>query len=396
MVRTSVRAVKPGVVMLLHKSVEHDSRVRREAVALTEAGYGVTVLELARPTTVIAGFGRRSVLPPAWVRRLLPFHLYRAVFLIAFVVGIVRSRPQLVHAHDAAMLLPGLIGARLTGARLLYDSHELASGVPYRQGTWARLAVALERLVVPRCAAVITVSDGIAERLRADYGLGRRPAVVRNVCDLPRPAPDDPPAGLRARLGIGSAPLVLHQGAPVPGRGAEILVRAIREVPGAHLAFLGTGVPSFDLHLAELARREDVAARVHRLPSVPLAALLSHTQEADVGVSLLEATCENHRLALPNKLFEYLAAGVPVVTSDLPEIRKLVLEHGVGWTADPSDPDAVASALRYALAARGDEGLLERVRRADDALRWERERDRLLEAYASLGEPPRTAATSSS
>jgi hypothetical protein len=122
------------IAMLLHKSVEFDSRVRREASALAAAGHEVDVLELATPADGAAwldGFRRVSCQPPAWIRQ-FPNPIYRAVMLLYFVAGIIRRRPDVVHAHDAAMLLPGLVGATLTGARLVYDSHELASSVPYR------------------------------------------------------------------------------------------------------------------------------------------------------------------------------------------------------------------------------------------------------------------------
>src|SRR3954454_19029312 len=176
------------VAMLLHKSVEHDSRVRREAKALAAAGHAVTVVELddgARGE--LDGFARRSAAPPAWVRRTLPFQGYRAVFLASFLAPLLSLRPDVVHAHDAAMLLPGLLGARLTRAKLVYDSHELATGVPYRDGRWAAFVRSIERVAVPRADAVITVTDGISERLRALYGLRERPAVVRNVSELSLP-----------------------------------------------------------------------------------------------------------------------------------------------------------------------------------------------------------------
>ena len=162
--------------MLLHKSVVLDTRVRREAATLAHAGHSVTVVELdpdARGT--LDGFARISANPPAWLRRALPFHVYRLAFLAWFLARVVRLRPDAVHAHDAAMLLPGLLGARLTGARLVYDSHELATGVPYRDGAWARFVAGIERLAVPRAAAVITVSGGIADRLQARYGLRKSP-----------------------------------------------------------------------------------------------------------------------------------------------------------------------------------------------------------------------------
>jgi glycosyltransferase involved in cell wall biosynthesis len=117
---------------------------------------------------------------------------------------------------------------------------------------------------------------------------------------------------------------------------------------------------------------------------VPLAELLSYTSQADVGVSLLEDTCENHRLALPNKLFEYLAAGLPVVVSDLSEMRRLVTERGVGWVTDSGDPADIARVLDQALDSLDDGALRERVREAAAELNWPHERSRLTDLYAKL------------
>src|SRR5204862_3123151 len=122
---------------------------------------------------------------------------------------------------------------------LVYDSHELATGVEYRSGAWEQLVAGLEAVLVPRCAAVITVSDGIADRLRDRYGLHTRPAVVRNVSDLVD-AGDARGPGMRARLGLPvGAPVVLHQGSAAPGRGCEILIAAVAGIPSAHLVLLG-------------------------------------------------------------------------------------------------------------------------------------------------------------
>jgi glycosyltransferase involved in cell wall biosynthesis len=374
--------------MLLHKSVEFDSRVRREASALAGAGHRVTVLELAQigANTRLDGFTRSSVLPPGWMRRHLPFHLYRIAFLVGFVRGVLREKPDVVHAHDAAMLLPGLLGARLAGARLVYDSHELATSVPYRERTWAWFVAAIERLVVPRCAATITVSDGIAERLRERYRLVSTPTVVRNVSEL-EPHGE---GGLRRQLGIDAhTPLVLHQGAPAPARGCEVLIAAIGLLPSAHLVFLGDPEPGYALTLRALIREHGVQDRVTLLPSVPLEHLLAHTAEADVGVTLLQDTCENHRLALPNKLFEYIAAGVPVVASALPETRRLVEGYEVGWCVAPADHCALAQALRVALSHREDPVLRARLSTAARELCWAREHRRLIELYVRLADHSR-------
>src|SRR5581483_7837476 len=115
------------IALLLHKSVEFNSRVRREAAALAAAGHDITVLELAQVEAAeLDGFKRRSASPPGWIRRLLPAALYRPAMLAWFVRGLIALRPEAIHAYDAAMLLPGIAGARITGAALVYDSHELA------------------------------------------------------------------------------------------------------------------------------------------------------------------------------------------------------------------------------------------------------------------------------
>ena len=95
-------------------------------------------------------------------------------------------------------------------------------------------------------------------------------------------------------------------------------MEAIAELATVHLLFLGAE-GNYAERLRVVAIEKGVAERVHLIGPVPLEALLSYTAQADIGVSLLEDSCENHRLALPNKLFEYLAAGLPVVVSNLPE-----------------------------------------------------------------------------
>jgi len=148
--------------------------------------------------------------------------------------------------------------------------------------------------------------------------------------------------------------------------------------------FLGRGDPGFATALAALARDEGVRDRVHFVPNVPLEGLLAYTAEADVGVALFEPSCENYRLTVPNKLFEYLAAGIPVLGGQGTETGRLIESLRVGWTADPTDPRAVAAALQEGLSAAGDGALLERVRAADERSTWAEEQSALTGAYRQL------------
>ena len=372
------------VAILLHKTVVHDGRVLREARALADAGHDVVVVHLpTEDDPPVAGLRLRAATPPKWTRR-LPRTLWRIIALGSIALGARAERPDVVHANDIATLIPGYLAARLSGAALVYDTHEYAVGVPYRKAVWAWLAATIERLLIGGCDGVITVSDGIAERLQQRYGLTERPVVVRNVPDLPGPAAGIAP-DLRQQMDIGDAPLVLHQGAVADGRGGANLVRAVAGMDSAHLLFLGAD-GAFADGLRELGRGVGIDGRLHFHPPVPLAELLSYTTQADVGVSLLEDTCDNHRLALPNKLFEYLAADLPVVVSDLPEMSRLVGEREVGWTTDPGDPADIARVLGLALEERDDPALHERVRAAAAELNWAHERSRLTGLYTTLAE----------
>lgn len=373
-------SVKARVVMLLHKDVKHDGRVQREAVALAGTGYDVAIVHFARSASIQASPGSSSyrlISASIWKRRRPRFRvLQRMVEAFGMTLRAIATRPRIVIAHDVAMLPPAFVVSRVTGAKLVYDSHELATGVPYRSGLWARLVETIERRLVPDCDVVLTVSEGIASRIRALYGLPKDPVVIRNLPDLPPPEQSAAP-DIRKDLQVGDRLLVLHQGAVADGRGGPVLLDAIARLGAAQLLFVGTEGP-FAEHLETRAEEMGIDDRVHFRPPVPLEELLSHTAQADVGVSLLEDTCENHRLALPNKVFEYLAAGLPVVASDLPELRRLAIDHpGRIFLADPGDAASVASAIELAAQAPGESG------RAP-GLEWATERQRLVDAVSGL------------
>jgi glycosyltransferase involved in cell wall biosynthesis len=155
-------------------------------------------------------------------------------------------------------------------------------------------------------------------------------------------------------------------------------------LPEVELVFLGGGELEVVSGLRQLSRDLGMDSRTHFLPAVPLEELISATREADVGVSLLEGNCENHRLALPNKVFEYVAAGVPVVVSDLPEVAQLVHERRIGWVVDAADAEDVGRGIRAAVVARGERELSARLEEAASELNWRAESKKLEAVYQEL------------
>jgi len=377
----------------------HDARVLRAASLGMEMGGRVSVFAMHGPglpgSERVDGLEvRRFGLATRPLPRRRAWQMLKYAELAARMTATgARIRPDLVHAHDLNALPIGWAIARLTGARLVYDSHELwadRSPGERRPGWFLRAGLKAERFFGRRSDAVITVSDGIADLLRRDAGL-RVDGIVRNLPEPAPPSSDSERGGpLRRALGVGpDAPVLLYQGGLHPGRGLEGLVEAAARLPRASLvlAFLGAG--SLRAALEERAAALSLGSDVRFLEAVPPGELLEWTRGATLGLHPIEARGLNHRYCLPNKLFEYIQAGVPVLVSDLPEMRRVVEEYRVGETCPPGDPAALAERIGVMLS---DPARLATYRRntirAASELNWNREKGRLAEVYRRLlGEP---------
>jgi glycosyltransferase involved in cell wall biosynthesis len=274
------------------------------------------------------------------------------------------------------------------GGRTIYDSRDIYLHARSfdRSPRLIRAAFRwLERRWAGRVDAVITVNDAYAAILAKT--LGRQVAAVVRNCppryDPPSPRPDL----IRARLGLpASTAIVLHQGNLQTDRGIEEGMNAILEVPGAVLVLLGFG--ALRDKLAEATRREPWRDRVFLLDAVPPSQLLDWTASADLVLMAIQPTSLNHRYTTPNKLWEALAAGVPVVASDLPGMAEVVRETGAGVVCEPTSPAAIAAAIRDILSRSPAER--EDLRRralaaAHDRYNWEVQAGALLGLYRTLG-----------
>jgi glycosyltransferase involved in cell wall biosynthesis len=167
-------------------------------------------------------------------------------------------------------------------------------------------------------------------------------------CPVRYEPPEPRPDLIRDALGLdGDTAVVLYQGLLMTERGIEESMAAIRSVPGAVLALLGFG--SIRDRLAGEVAAPPYAGRVFLLDPVPPAELLDWTASADVSMMAIQPTTLNHRFTTPQKLFESLAAGTPIVASDLPGMAPIVRDSGAGLVCDPTDPDAIAAAIRSIL-----------------------------------------------
>ncbi len=317
-------------------------------------------------------------------RVLLPFHRPSTIraFWRASTDAVLDWAPDVVHAHDLNTMPTARAVGDALGIPVVYDSHELwrhrnRSG---RLRPVARLAdLLLERRLAPTADAVITVSPSIAFWLERTYLLRGPVRVVRNT---PERAEHVRPLDVLGRRP--GEQVVAYSGRFTTGRGLEDMVRALRELPEkVVLAAVGYGDATYVEGLLALARSCGVSHRVRLVDAVAPHDVSAAVADADLALIAIEPTCLSYRYALPNKLFEAVQAGVPVVASRLPDISEVVRRYDLGLQFDPGDPHDLAGAVRGVLA-RGATTSPGRLRAAEE-LCWEREQEQLLACYRGLG-----------
>lgn len=382
-----IKGFSKKVIHIVLNDFAPDYRVLKETTALRKAGFQVSVfalwdlkmprLEIIEGVKVHRFHLRSRVLPRRKMFLLLKF---AECALRMFWLG-VRERPDIVHAHDLDGLTVAYLIAQCTRCSLIYDSHELWSGSGHlaRYSNWAeKIAVVAERLMVKRANEVITVSDGIAMIMEKNFAI-RRPIVVRNLPDQSSVNDDK---DMRQLLGIPAESIIfLYIGGIIPDRGTDLILEAFTRVEDskAHLVFLGQReLPTW----LKANLPSGVANRIHFLPPVHPSRVITLARGADIGLHAIRGNSESHRWCLPNKLFEYIHAGLAVLVTDLPEMATIVGEHGVGCVFRDDDVKNLEKKMQFLL------GHPEKVKQFRDAsqeaakvLTWNAEKHLLLEVY---------------
>ena len=312
----------------------------------------------------------------------------RAV-LASFDHGSLRAA-DVWHANDLETLPVALLLRRRYGGRVIYDSHEIYLEMPgpRRMGTVRRwLLWRAEALMARSADAVVTINDPIADELERRYGI-ERPLVIRSYPPLwsPEPGFRSPLRPAVTALGVSeSRRLVLYHGVFQAGRGIEQLLEAARDIDEVAVILLGYGPLARSLE--ESAQSEQWRGRLALLPAVPPDDLLPWLAGADISACLIQPISLTYLLASPNKLYQAIAAGVPLVATRFGPIGEVVERYRVGVTCDPADVGEVAAALRHLLDRSDAElaDLRENARRAHrQELNWERESARLEALYEHL------------
>lgn len=284
------------------------------------------------------------------------------------------ERATIYNVHSIALLPIGSLLKLLRSGRLVYDAHELETESDGLKGFRKRAAKWIERALIGFADLTIVVGPAIEAWYRQHYP---RLTIV-TILNVPAHVARPEIASLRQDLGLpDDQRIALYQGGLSINRGIRELIAAapIFEQAGYAVVFLGYGGL-----LPEVEDAADRISNVYLHPAVAPADVLAYTASADLGIAWILGNSLSYRLCLPNKLFEYIMAGLPVLVSRLPEMEQVVVNEGIGVCIDSWDPAAVADALAQIELMRGPE-LDERIERAAQIYSWQDQEETLINAY---------------
>ena len=359
--------------MAVTSDLATDQRVHRNCMALAGMGYNVQLVGRELPSSPPL-----SERPYPCKRFKLPFTkgpLFYAIYNVRLFAYLLFKRCDLIFSNDLDTLPACWLASNLRGKKLVYDSHEYYTGVPELEGRplVRKIWKSIERFIFPKLKTVITVNESIANLFRNEYG--NEIHVIRNVPmqNAFQPSPSDREE-MRRKMGVKTTEkLLILQGSGINrDRGAEEAVMAMRSINNSRLLLLGGG--DVVTELQKLAENFGVSDKIIFLPRMSYQEMMKYTAACDLGLTFDKNTNINYRFSLPNKIFDYIRAGIPVMASRLPEVEKIVDGYGIGWFISCHEPEMMAQEMEAVLQ---DESAIARCRKnlqlAAADLTWENE-----------------------
>lgn len=366
------------IIVAATNDLATDQRLKRHCDTLYAGGYDILLTGRLLPGSLPLDdrpYKTRRV--KHWFNKGFLFYAETNARLFVFLLF---TSFDILNSNDLDTLPACYLASRLKRKALVYDSHEYFTEVPELNNrklvkrTWEKI----ECSIFPKLRNIITVNQRIAGAYHAKYG--KEIHIVRN---LPERIVIKGPDSLAAYGIPGDKKAVILQGSGINrDRGAEEAIDAISQVENVVLIIAGSGdmIPALKQRVAE----KHLQDRVIFIPLMPYSRLMGLTRLCDAGLSLDKGTSLNYRYSLPNKLFDYIMAGIPVVASPLPEVRKIVEGYGTGVLIKSHAPEEIAEKINTVLYIKPKTKWKGALDKAAGELNWDHEKHKLLDIYNLL------------
>jgi len=339
------------ILISVTSDLSTDQRVNRTATTLKEAGYRVLVIgRVLKTSTEVSPKRYRTLRFKLWTEKGPMFYALYNIRLFWFLLW---HHADILVSNDLDTLPANFLAAKLKNIPLVYDSHEYFTGVPelINRPKVQRIWKKIESYCLPKVDYAITVNESIAKLFKEEYN--KDIDVIRG-------------AGINI------------------DRGAEELVAAMSYLPDYLLLIVGGGDVIGDLR--KIVSEKNLKERVLFIAKQPIEILRKYTAASNLGVTLDKANNINYKLSLPNKLFDYIHAGVPVLSSNLPELKRIVVGYDIGKISTDHDPKNISKVIEEMFSSE------EQIKKweantviAAKELNWDKEKERLLSIFKKIG-----------
>lgn len=360
-----------------------DQRVHRTAMTLLETGAKLTLVGVKRPQSQEINDQQFEIYRFRLI--FLRGFLFYASFNIRLFFYLLFRRTTLLVSNDLDTLLAVYLSARIKNVPLVYDSHEYFTEVPelVNRKRVRRIWERIEKFILPKIQYGYTVSQSIAQAYEDKYGIWL--PVVRNLPIAVKYSTDNEDSLNKIRDDVSSpSNVIIYQGFLNMGRGLELMIRTMAYLDNCQFKIFGDGDIKQDL--LNLRNSLSLENHVIFMGRIPFRELGIYTKQATLGISLEENIGMNYYYALPNKLFDYIQAHIPVIVSDLPEMRRIVLDYNIGQVLKNREPEQLAEQIEEILSSRElRKGWKKNLIRAANDLCWENEVEKFRNVYRKAG-----------
>jgi glycosyltransferase involved in cell wall biosynthesis len=362
---------KQKIIVSVTNDLSTDQRVDKICNTLMELNFDVILVGRVLPNSIRVKRIYQIRRFKLWFNKGALFYANYNIRLFFFLLF---TKTEVLWSNDLDTLCANYLVSILKNKKLIFDSHEYFTEVPELvdrpkvQKFWKRI----ERFILPKLKHALTVSPSIAELYKNEYGINVK--LLRNV----------PPLNKHnvvvENIKVEGKRILIYQGAINVNRGIEYMIESMKNIEDAMLYIIGYG--DISSKISELIASLRLEEKVVMLGEVPLGKLHGYTEQADLGLSLEEDKGLNYRFALPNKLFNYIQAGLPVLVSYLPEMKDLVNQYEVGDVIEKHNAKHIAEKINSMLNNKKQMQIWsENSKKAALELNWDKEKHVIEELF---------------